>query len=88
MNKGLFTIIALGAVALSGCSSTDNATASKLDELTNQVSQLSTQVDSLKNEQMSLSDKVDQTAASAQAAQESAQRANDRIDHIAQSYKK
>ncbi|SHE39902.1 MULTISPECIES: Lpp/OprI family alanine-zipper lipoprotein [Vibrio] len=89
MNKVFLAVAASGVVFLSGCaSSTDSATTAKMDELSNQVSQLSDQVASLKSSQMMLSDKIDQTSDSVNAVREEAQRANERIDHIAQSYTK
>ncbi|MDW6005037.1 Lpp/OprI family alanine-zipper lipoprotein [Vibrio mangrovi] len=89
MNKVFLAVAASGVVFLSGCaSSTDSATMAKMDELSNQVSQLSDEVATLKNGQMMLSDKIDQNSESISAVREEAQRANERIDHIAQSYTK
>ncbi|NOH72553.1 hypothetical protein F0225_14560 [Vibrio pectenicida] len=75
MNKMLIAAAASSVLFLAGCASgPDKASSAKLDELSNQVSQLSKDVQALKSESMS--------------AREEAARANERIDNIAQSYTK
>jgi len=84
MNKMLITAAATSVLLLAGCASSDNAVtanAAKLDELSNQVSQLSQNVQALQSD-------VQKSGAAAMAAQEEAERANERIDNIAQSYTK
>ena len=82
MNKTLIAAAAPSVLLLAGCASSDEATtATKLDELSNQVSQLSQDVQSLQSD-------VQKSNDSAMAAQEEAARANERIDNIAQSYTK
>lgn len=82
MNKVLLAA-ASSVILLSGCASepTDVATSSSVAELSNQVSALSDQVSALSGQQSTLSSQVAE-------AQESAMRANERIDNIAQSYTK
>ncbi|MFY2506791.1 LPP leucine zipper domain-containing protein [Vibrio pectenicida] len=75
MNKMLIAAAASSVLFLAGCASgPDKASSAKLDELSNQVSQLSKDVQALTSESMS--------------AREEAARANERIDNIAQSYTK
>ncbi|AUI88484.1 hypothetical protein BS333_19360 [Vibrio azureus] len=81
MNKTLIAAAATSVFLLAGCASSDDATTSKLNELSNQVSELSQNVQSLQSD-------VQKSGAAAMAAQEEAERANDRIDNIAQSYTK
>jgi murein lipoprotein len=82
MNKMLIAAAASSVLLLAGCANgPDQATTAKLDELSNQVSQLSQDVQALKSETRKSGD-------AAMAAQEEAARANERIDNIAQSYTK
>ncbi|WP_162047797.1 Lpp/OprI family alanine-zipper lipoprotein [Vibrio taketomensis] len=82
MNKMIIAAAATSVLLLAGCASgPDEATTAKLDELSNQVSQLSQDVNSLKSD-------VQRAGGAAVAAQEEAARANERIDNIAQSYTK
>ncbi|MEH0667420.1 hypothetical protein H4F18_09515 [Vibrio scophthalmi] len=82
MNKMLIAAAASSVLLLAGCASgPDEATTAKLDELSNQVSQLSQDVSALQAD-------VRKSGDAAMAAQEEAARANERIDNIAQSYTK
>ncbi|MCL9775690.1 Lpp/OprI family alanine-zipper lipoprotein [Vibrio methylphosphonaticus] len=82
MNKVLIAAAASSVLLLAGCASgPDEAEMAKMDDLNNQVSQLSTDVQALKDE-------VQMGNKNAMAAQEEAARANERIDNIAQSYTK
>ncbi|MDA0150233.1 Lpp/OprI family alanine-zipper lipoprotein [Vibrio sp. LaRot3] len=82
MNKMFIAAAVSSVLILAGCASGNNeATTAKLDELSNQVSQLSQEVQSLKSE-------VGKSGDAAMSAQEEAARANERIDNIAQSYTK
>ncbi|MEF1284717.1 Lpp/OprI family alanine-zipper lipoprotein [Vibrio sp. M250220] len=82
MNKMLIAAAASSVLLLAGCASgPDEATTAKMDELSNQVSQLSQDVQTLQSE-------VRKSGNAAMAAQEEAARANERIDNIAQSYTK
>ncbi len=82
MNKMLIAAATSSVLLLAGCASgPDEATTAKMDDLSNQVSQLSSDVQALKNE-------VQMGNKNAMAAQEEAERANERIDNIAQSYTK
>ncbi|EEX94343.1 outer membrane lipoprotein [Vibrio orientalis CIP 102891 = ATCC 33934] len=82
MNKMLIAAAASSVLLLAGCASgPDEATTAQLDELNNQVSQLSQNVEALQAE-------VSKSGDAAMAAQEEAARANERIDNIAQSYTK
>ncbi|GAB2646975.1 Lpp/OprI family alanine-zipper lipoprotein [Vibrio panuliri] len=82
MNKMFIAAAATSVLLLAGCASgPDEATTAKLDELSNQVSQLSQDVNALKSD-------VQKSGSAAMAAQEEAARANERIDNIAQSYTK
>ena len=82
MNKMIIAAAATSVLLLAGCATgPDEATTAKLDELSNQVSQLSQDVNSLKSD-------VQVAGGAALAAQEEAARANERIDNIAQSYTK
>lgn len=82
MNKMLIAAAASSVLLLAGCASgPDEATTAKLDELSNQVSQLSQDVQALQSD-------VRKSGDAAMSAQEEAARANERIDNIAQSYTK
>ncbi|NVD08850.1 hypothetical protein FCU94_18540 [Vibrio sp. JPW-9-11-11] len=82
MNKMLIAAATSSVLLLAGCAAgPDQATTAKMDELSNQVSQLSQDVQALQSEVRKSND-------SAMAAQEEAARANERIDNIAQSYTK
>ncbi|UUM33102.1 Lpp/OprI family alanine-zipper lipoprotein [Vibrio japonicus] len=82
MNKMLIAAATSSVLLLAGCASgPDEATTAKMDELSNQVSQLSQDMQSLRSD-------VRRTADAAMSAQEEAARANERIDNIAQSYTK
>ncbi len=82
MKKVLIAAAASSVLLLAGCASgPDEATTAKMDDMSNQVSQLSADVQALKNE-------VQMGNKNAMAAQEEAARANERIDNIAQSYTK
>ncbi|WP_260260694.1 Lpp/OprI family alanine-zipper lipoprotein [Vibrio intestinalis] len=85
MNKMVIAAAVSSVLILAGCASGNNeateATTAKLDELSNQVSQLSQDVQALKSE-------VGKSGDAAMSAQEEAARANERIDNIAQSYTK
>ncbi|MFA0085328.1 hypothetical protein BCU70_00820 [Vibrio sp. 10N.286.49.C2] len=82
MNKMIIAATAASVLLLAGCASgPDEAEMAKMDDLNNQVSQLSTDVQALKDE-------VQMGNKNAMAAQEEAARANERIDNIAQSYTK
>ena len=82
MKKVLIAAAASSVLLLAGCASgPDEATTAKMDDLNNQVSQLSADVQALKDE-------VQMGNKNAMAAQEEASRANERIDNIAQSYTK
>lgn len=83
MKKVWVAIAASSVVLLSGCASDSNVGA-----LSKKVDQLSQELSNLKAQQTALSNKVAQNTDTANAAQEEAQRANERIDHIAQSYTK
>jgi|TARA_B100001057_G_C22111146_1_gene667054 murein lipoprotein len=73
MNKMM--IAAATVLLLAGCASnSDRATSAKIDELSDQVKALQTD--------------VRMSGDAAKAAQEEAKRANERIDNIAQSYRK
>ncbi|WP_428774164.1 Lpp/OprI family alanine-zipper lipoprotein [Vibrio sp.] len=86
MNKMLIAAAASSVLLLAGCASgPDEATTAKLDELSNQVDQLSQDVAMMKSE---LSSDIKKSNDAAMAAQEEAERANERIDNIAQSYTK
>ena len=88
MNKTLFAAAA-SVFILAGCSSgPDESAMAGMDELKNQVAQLTSELNALKNEQSTAEMKAKQAADSAMAAQEEAARANERIDNIAQSYTK
>lgn len=71
MNKMM--IAAATVLLLAGCAS-NSATSAKIDELSDQVKALQTD--------------VRMSGDAAKAAQEEAKRANERIDNIAQSYRK
>lgn len=82
MKKVLIAAAASSVLLLAGCASgPDEATTAKMDDMSNQVSQLSADVQALKDE-------VQMGNKNAMAAQEEAARANERIDNIAQSYTK
>lgn len=82
MNKMLIAAATSSVLLLAGCASgPDEATTAKMDELSNQVSQLSQDVQALQSN-------VQKSGEAAMAAQEEAARANERIDNIAQSYTK
>lgn len=82
MKKLLIAAAASSVVLLAGCASgPDEATQQKMDDLTNQVSQLRVDVDGLKADSAVSHDQ-------AQKALEEAMRANQRIDKIGQSYTK
>ncbi|MFC5080276.1 Major outer membrane lipoprotein Lpp precursor [Vibrio thalassae] len=82
MKKVLIAAAASSVLLLAGCASgPDEATTAKMDDLSNQVSQLSADVQALRSEVL-IGNK------NAMAAQEEAERANERIDNIAQSYTK
>ncbi|MGX9416466.1 LPP leucine zipper domain-containing protein [Vibrio sp. RC27] len=82
MNKVLLAA-ASSVIILTGCASepAEVDTSSSLAELSNQVTQLSDQVSALSSQQSTLSSQV-------AASEEAANRANERIDNIAQSYTK
>lgn len=93
MNKLLLTAAMGSVLLLSGCASDldaatsekINQSATKLDELSTQVSTLTTEVAALKAQQTQLTEKTNDAI---NAAQAEAERANSRIDNIAQSYTK
>ncbi|MFA0676152.1 Lpp/OprI family alanine-zipper lipoprotein, partial [Vibrio sp. 10N.222.51.A6] len=58
------------------------------DQLTNQVAELTSEVEALKGDKAAAEMKAQEAAAAAMAAKEEADRANDRIDNIAESYTK
>ncbi|MCG9552709.1 Lpp/OprI family alanine-zipper lipoprotein [Vibrio sp. Isolate31] len=88
MNK-MFIAAAASVFILAGCSSEpEKATMSKMEQLTNQVAQLKSEVETLKSEKAAAEMKAQKASAAAMAAKEEAERANDRIDNIAQSYTK
>lgn len=82
MNKVLLAAAASSVILLSGCASEPaEVSTSSIAELSNKISALSDQVSSLSSQQSALASKV-------AATEEAAQRANERIDNIAQSYTK
>lgn len=81
MKKMLIAAAVSSVVLLSGCASgPDEATTAKLDELSNQISQVSKDVSSLRS--------TAATTAQVNEVKAAADRANQRIDNIAKSYKK
>ena len=82
MNKTFIAAAATSVLLLAGCASTtQTGSMSKLSDLSNQVSQLSQNVQSLQSD-------IRKSTDAAMSAREEAERANDRIDNIAQSYTK
>ncbi|QTG90785.1 hypothetical protein JTI73_17635, partial [Vibrio furnissii] len=68
MNKMLIAAAASSVLLLAGCASgPDEATTAKLDELNNQVSQLSDQVASLKSDHAAMMSKANATSDAAMA---------------------
>jgi len=81
MNKKIFIVgVIAGSALLAGCSN-NSETEDSLNNLTNQVSELSSKVDMLAADHNSMK-------AATMAAQDDAASANARIDAIAESYKK
>lgn len=88
MNKTLIAAAA-SVFILAGCSSEpEEAAMSEMDLLTNQVAELSNEVEALKSDKAAAEMKAQEASAAAMAAKEEADRANDRIDNIAESYTK
>lgn len=88
MNKTLVATAA-SVFILAGCSSgSDEAAMSEIDQLTNQVAELSSQVETLKRDKAAAEMQAKDASDAAIAAKEEAARANDRIDNIANSYTK
>jgi murein lipoprotein len=84
MNKKLLIVgVIAGSALLAGCSNTAESEESKeaMNNLTNQVSELSSKVDMLAADH-------DAMKAETQAAKDDAASANARVDAIAESYKK
>jgi murein lipoprotein len=90
MNKKLLLAVGMGSLLLlGGCASgPDEATTSQLNALSSQVEQLSSEVAALKSSQSSAEMAAGQAKDAAMSAQDEANRANQRIDNIAQSYTK
>ena len=84
------TVSILAGVLLSaslvGCSSSDEV--SQMQQLTNKVDTLSSQVSALQGQQDQVVGAVNDSRAASDAAYQEAMRANKRIDHIAGSYTK
>jgi len=72
------------AFILTGCATTTP----QMDALNNKVDKLSEQISSLQASQTQLKNKLNQSSDLISSAQDEAQRANERIDNIAQSYTK
>jgi murein lipoprotein len=88
MNKMLIAAAA-SVFILAGCSSEpEEAAISEMDQLTNQVAELTSEVEALKSDKVAAEMKAQEASAAAMAAKEEADRANDRIDNIAESYTK
>jgi murein lipoprotein len=88
MNKMLIAAAA-SVFILAGCSSEpEEAAISEMDQLTNQVAELTSEVEALKSDKAAAEMKAQEASAAAMAAKEEADRANDRIDNIAESYTK
>lgn len=92
MNKMLIAAAASSVFLLAGCSSgPDEETMTKMNALNDQVSQLNQlnqEVQALEDEKATLTSEAQRAKSTAEAAQEEAARANERIDNIAQSYTK
>ena len=88
MNKTLIAAAA-SVFILAGCSSAPEAAAvSEMDQLPNQDAQLTSEVEALKSDKAAAEMKAQEASEAAMAAKEEADRANDRIDNIAESYTK
>lgn len=88
MNKKLLAIAALSMTAmLGGCANT-TALEESVNNLGNKVDQLSAEVSSLKAGQGKIAADARTAKAVAMDSQAEAKRANDRLDNLAQSYKK
>ncbi|KHT63932.1 membrane protein [Photobacterium gaetbulicola] len=74
------------SATLMGCSSSEEA--EQLSQLTNKVDALSDQVAGLQSQQDQMAGAINDTRATSDAAYQEAMRANQRIDNIADSYKK
>ncbi len=88
MNKKLLLAAGMGSLLLlGGCASgPDEETTNQLNSLSSQVDQLSKDVAALKSRQADTDRKANQALEAARSAQDEADRANKRIDNIAQSY--
>ncbi|GIU50765.1 MULTISPECIES: Lpp/OprI family alanine-zipper lipoprotein [Shewanella] len=88
MNKKVLMIAGVAMTALLGGCANTTALEESVANLGNKVDQLSAEVSSLKSDHGKLSADINDAKAAAMDAQAEAQRANDRIDNVASSYKK
>lgn len=88
MNKKVLMIAGVAMTALLGGCANTTALEESVANLGNKVDQLSAEVSSLKSDHGRMSANINDAKAAAMDAQAEAQRANDRIDNIASSYKK
>ncbi|ABV86297.1 Lpp/OprI family alanine-zipper lipoprotein [Shewanella pealeana] len=88
MNKKVLMIAGVAMTALLGGCANTTALEESVANLGNKVDQLSAEVSSLKSDHGKMSADINDAKAAAMDAQAEAQRANDRIDNVASSYKK
>ncbi|ELM6647321.1 Lpp/OprI family alanine-zipper lipoprotein [Vibrio vulnificus] len=92
MNKILIAAATSSVLLLAGCASGPDeqtkAAMAQVEDLKNQVDVLTKEVAALKSNQADAEMTAKEAATAAMAAQEEAERANERIDNIAQSYTK
>ncbi|HAU8284358.1 TPA: Lpp/OprI family alanine-zipper lipoprotein [Vibrio vulnificus] len=92
MNKILIAAATSSVLLLAGCASGPDeqtkAAMAQVEDLKNQVDVLTKEMAALKSNQADAEMKAKEAATAAMAAQEEAERANERIDNIAQSYTK